>query len=265
MAAVSRRGRARATVLPFPHAPGLGGDALTRLLPSGRALLLGFGLLAGGALAYVGARETSIFSLRTIELTGSPPRVAAHVRRALRPLEGKSLLALHAADIERRLDRLPDVAGVSYDRDFPHTLRLRVTPAHSIAVARRGPESWIVSSDGRVVRTAGPFAAPRLPRVWLPRTADVEVGATLADPNAARALATLTSARSAGFGARMTAVRASDDELTLVLASGLEVRLGSGTALRLKLAVVRRILPLVSEAGYLDVSVPERPVAGAKP
>ena len=59
-------------------------------------------------------------------------------------------------------------------------------------------------------------------------------------------------------------VRETGTELTLVLGSGLEIRLGGLGDLRLKLAIARRILQAVradsSSTGYLDVSVPERPV-----
>ena len=60
-------------------------------------------------------------------------------------------------------------------------------------------------------------------------------------------------------------MRATDKELTLVLRSGLELRLGDAGDLRLKLAVARRILLLQgaeTSADYLDVTVPERPVVG---
>ena len=137
MAAAPRSRRARAAVLPFPGRRRLRGFSLKPSLPSGRALLLGFVLLGAGALAYLGARETSIFALRTVQIDGAPPRVAAHVEQALAPLRGRSLLALNRGEIDQRLARLSDVAAVSFDRDFPHTLRVFVTPAHSIAVLRR--------------------------------------------------------------------------------------------------------------------------------
>ena len=65
-------------------------------------------------------------------------------------------------------------------------------------------------------------------------------------------------------GARAT-VRAKDRELTLVLRSGVELRLGDAGDLRLKLAVARRILLAAGrrdDGDYIDVSVPERPVVG---
>jgi cell division septal protein FtsQ len=239
---------------------------LTNALPTGRALLVGFALLAAAALAYLSARETSLFALRTIRVSGASPRVAAHVRAALAPLEGRSLVGLDDAAIERRLAGLPDVGSASYDRDFPHTLRLFVTPAHSIAVLRRGPSAWIVSSDGRVIRSAGVFSAPKLPRIWVRRSTAVDVGAQVSDADALRALAAVAAARRARFATRIAVVRASDHELTFVLAGRLELRLGDPAALALKLAVAQRLLPLVRTASsYVDLSVPERPVAGGKP
>ena len=59
-------------------------------------------------------------------------------------------------------------------------------------------------------------------------------------------------------------MRVGAHELTLVLGGGLELRLGDTGDLRLKLAIARRILratvAATAAAGYLDVSVPERPV-----
>jgi hypothetical protein len=62
----------------------------------------------------------------------------------------------------------------------------------------------------------------------------------------------------------VSTVRVGKDELTLTLGGGLQVLLGDTGDLRLKLAIARRILGVTGAAtaggGYLDVSVPERPV-----
>jgi hypothetical protein len=66
------------------------------------------------------------------------------------------------------------------------------------------------------------------------------------------------------FPARVRFVRSTPKELTLVLASGVELRLGDLDRLGLKLAVAARILPQVEQppkgVPYLDLTVPERPV-----
>lgn len=263
MAAVSRPSRARTAVLQFPAA-GFARGGLSRLLPSGRALIAGFALIAATAGAYILARETALFAIRSVEVSGGSPPVAAHVRAALASLDGKSLLALSPSDVRARLERLPDVASATYDRNFPHTLRVTIVPAHSIAVLRRGSEAWIVSSSGRVVRTVGPRQAPRLPRIWIPRPVDVQVGTQLADADATLAVRAIAVARREGFAARVTTVRA-HHELTFVLASGLQVRFGDASSLQAKVAVARAILPRVVGSAYLDVSAPDRPVAGNNP
>ena len=254
----------RAVALPHPR--GIRGVNLPKALPSGRAVALGFALLAAGVLAYFGARESSLFALRSVRVTGAPASVASHVRAALAPFEGRSLVGLDQSAVERRLSALPDVAAATVDRDFPHTLHVSVVPAHSIAVLRRGPSAWIVSSDGRVIRTAGRLASPKLPRIWVQRATTVDTGSTVSDGDAARAVEVLATARRARFEARIATVRASDHELTFVLADGLEVRFGDSTDLPLKLAVAERLLPLVQgSSAYVDVTVPERPVAGGNP
>ena len=61
----------------------------------------------------------------------------------------------------------------------------------------------------------------------------------------------------------MKGVRPVGDELTLVLRRGAELRLGRATEVGLKLTVAARVLRLVGGGTtYVDVSVPQRPVAG---
>ena len=101
-----------------------------------------------------------------------------------------------------------------------------------------------------------------LPRLWLPRTAKIAPGAVAASPAVESAVAALLPLRDAPLAARVRTV-AVGSELTLVLRNGVEVRLGEPTRLALKLEVARRVVPLVTpETRYVDVSVPERAVAG---
>jgi hypothetical protein len=82
-----------------------------------------------------------------------------------------------------------------------------------------------------------------------------------------RALRTLGALARVEFGPRVAYVRSSSRELTLVLRSGVELRLGDLDRLGLKLATAARLLPAVEPppkgAPYLDLTVPERPVATA--
>ena len=235
---------------------------LRRLLPSASSLLIGVTLLALGVAAYGVARETGLFAIRQIEVVGAPPDVSTRVGAALQPFEGRSLVGLRAADLDRKIVGLPDVIGVTHDRAFPHTLRVYVLPERALLVLRRGEESWLVSARARVVRPLERGARPMLPRIWVPRQVDVGVGDTLADGPARRAVRVLVLARN-GLPARVHSVRLEGPETTLVLRSGIEVRLGREHDLQLKLAVAAELLRELPEFAYLDVAVPDRPVASS--
>lgn len=237
-----------------------------RFLPSGRSILVGVALVALAAGAYVAARQTSMFAVGQIEIAGGSPDVQRQVRRELAPLLGSSLLALDGRALERRVESIPTVVAVGYDRAFPHTLRLTVVPETPVAVLHRGAETWLLSGRGRVVARIPPRTYPALARIWVPRATPVAAG-EFVDPadagSAARALALALGAR---FPARIATAAIIHRELLLRLRSGLELRLGEPTDVRLKLAVARRALRgLPAGAAYLDVSVPGRPVAGTQP
>jgi len=230
--------------------------------------LLGFAIVAGAAGLYLLARSTPMFALNGIEVAGAPPAVSAHVRAALAPLEGQSLLALDTGEIERRLASLPEVASFSYDRAFPHTLRVTVRAEYAVAVARRGPQAWLVAASARVIAVIPAHARPALPRIWLAHSGEPEVGAAITDRFGLRAVRTLALARLAHFQGRVRMVRVREHDLTFLLASGLELRLGELRSIRLKLAVAARILPEILAQGgyaYVDLGVPDRPVAGLNP
>ncbi len=110
----------------------------------------------------------------------------ARSARRLEPARARRPLA------RRRVEALPTVVSVGYDRAFPHTLRLTLVPETPVAVLHRGTGTWLISARGRVVVPIRPGTYPALPRIWVPHATDVAVGGYV-DPeragNAARALA----------------------------------------------------------------------------
>jgi cell division septal protein FtsQ len=256
---VQRSARARVAVMPVKRPVGRG--AVLRLLPTGRSIVLGFAIVLGAAGLYALARVTPMFSLQRIEVEGAPPALAARVEAALEPLRGTSLLALDGAQVEERLSSLTSVASSSYDRAFPHTLRVVVRAERPVAVVRHGADAWVVAASARVLATSAPRARRDLPRIWLTSDAP-RVGDALRDRFGLRAVRALALAGKVSLPSRIRTVKAHDHELTFLLASGVELRLGDLRAIRLKLAVAERILPGARGYRYLDVSVPARPVAG---
>ena len=253
------RARVAAAVLQFPgrRRP----FRLARLAPSGRSLLTGLALLAAAAGAYGLARGTSAFAVRELEVVGAPPHVSAQVRTVLATTDGRALVGLDLTKLETAVEAVPTVASVSFDRAFPHTLTATIVPERPVAVLRQGKESWLAAASGRVIAPLDKGARAGLPRIWLTRKTDVRLGEPVVGDvrQAVRAVAPLVRRP---LPLRVAAVRSTEAELTLVLRAGFELRLGDDSDRALKLELARRILPaLIASGGYLDVSVPERPVA----
>ncbi len=257
-----RRPPARAQALPATR-PRARVARTARWLPSGRSLAVGLALLALAGGGYAIARETSVFAVERIDVQGAPPALAARIRIALAPVEGTSLMSFGRGAADRRLAGFPEIASVSYDRDFPHTLRVHVTVEQPVAVLRRGPDAWLVSSTGRVLSLLQPGSYPPLPRIWLAAETGVAVGGGVETGRAALVATALTRQR---LPIRVLAIR---DEgaggIVLQLAGAREVRLGDSSNLAVKLAVAAAILPQAPDAVYVDVSVPTRAVAGYQP
>jgi cell division protein FtsQ len=259
---VERTSRPRAVVVPFPGLDTEERAAVARLIPSGRVLALAFTALAAGLLAIVLVRETSVFAVERIEVTGAPPAVVREVERTLADVRGRNLLQLDTLELRDAVERIPTVRAASFDRAFPHGLSVALVAERPVAVIRQGPSSWLVSERGRIMSEVRRDQRAGLPRIWVPRAVQLERG-VLAERELMTAVAAVAPLAAARFPARVATVAFTDDDLTLRLRSGLLVRLGEPADVRLKLAVAGRVLPLLDDdTAYLDVSVPERPVSG---
>jgi cell division protein FtsQ len=235
-----------------------------------RAAVIGVGVLGlvfGGL--YLAARETAIFAVREIRVTGVSDDVAAAARAALRPVLGSSLVAIEPGEAERLLGAVPTIRDATIDRDFPHTLRVDVTPERAAAVVRSGDDAWLVSDRGRILRRVEEGTLPGLPRVWLGAgVVGIAPGKVLPEDIGGAAVRAVSRIPSA-FPVRVEAARGDAGSLALLLPGELELRLGDAADLRLKLQAAAAVLDSMTHMDreallYLDVSLPGRPVTMAK-
>ena len=224
------------------------------------------------ALLYLAARETPLFAVRTVEVTGGSEAVRKAVRQAAQPVEGESLVALDGSSLVRELEALPSVRSASYDRAFPSTLRIYVRPEVPLGVVRFGPDRWVVSERGRIIRRYVPDPSERYPRFRLPARPNVVAGSFVTD-SAARIMLGALAAVPKRFPVRIHTVRLEGGLLTMELRAPWgrpELRLGEALEVQAKLAVAALVLRSLSaesrgSVGYVDVSVPERTVVGSNP
>jgi cell division protein FtsQ len=234
---------------------------VARIAPTRRSLAIGLGLLAVALGGYLLARETSLFAIDRIEVQGGPPSVAAQVRQALATEVGKPLVGLDGSAVLQKVDALPTVVSATYDRAFPHTLRIFVVAERPAVVLRRGPDSWLVSTRGRVMERLPSASLAKLPRIWISTHTQVRTGTEVAVAGAA------TAAHAVGlagpFAVRIASVSYTSGALVFHLRSGLDLLLGNGGDVRLKVAVAQRLLAVVpADSTFLDVSSPGRAVSG---
>lgn len=112
-------------------------------------------------VVYATGRRTSSFDVRRIVVDGQRPAHTRELRATLtEAFLGENLFGIDGGDVGKALSGFPYVAAVAVDRDFPQTLRVRVTEYVPAALLRAGGDWYVVSSDGRVFAAATPSPSP---------------------------------------------------------------------------------------------------------
>ena len=203
--------------------------------------------------------------MRTVDVRGGTPALRAQVRAALAAEVGTEPPARRRRTRSSGGSRRSrPCARFTFDRAFPHTLRVVVKPERPVLVAAPGQtEAYLVAASGRVHPPARRTRASRsLPRLWVTKDVHVDGRAARCRRRLRRRAAALAPLRGAALPGGVHVVRVGTHELTLVLGAGLELRLGDTGDLRLKLAIARRILR-AAVAATGGVGLPRRQRPGA--
>jgi cell division protein FtsQ len=235
------------------------------------AVLIGIVAILLLPAGYWALAHSSIFSASRVVVTGATPRVDALVRGAVAgDVAGHSLMQVNASALAARLEALPDVRTATVDRAFPHTVAVTVVMEHAAAFVRDGNTRYVVSADGRVLRTVS--KPPKtLPRLVLPAGPMPRLGGTVQTAQMRAALRVLGGVP-AGFQrdiAHLKGVVATSSGVVAVFGHRLHVQLGDTSALELKLRVAERVLTNMGDSirrsvAYVNVSAPARPTVGYK-
>ena len=257
-------------------------SARTAVLPARRGVLE---LRAVRALGPVDHRRGRAARARDRRL--SSPRETRRCSRsgrsrsaAVRRSSGEGAAALRRrggaepAAGRRRRDRpaaasLSGLRSFTYDRAFPHTLRVVVRPERPVLVLRQGGDAYLVAarrSRAAPARASAPLEPAA--RLYVTKDVKIEVGTT---PSARRCRPPQPRSRRRRGAALPGGVHFVDvglADLTLRLGAAFELRLGDvvrpaaeGRDRTADPAPQRR---RDDRDGYLDVSVPERPVLAPK-
>jgi cell division protein FtsQ len=224
-----------------------------------RALVLaGVAALLVAAAWYWG-RDLSLWSVDNVRVTGASGQDAARIEAALRSAaHGMTTLHVRTGDLRAAVARFPIVKSLNVRSSFPHGLRIEVVQNVAVAALAAAGRPVAVAADGTLLRDRPVDGLPLVPAQAVP------TGARVTDAQAAGAIAL---AAAAPAGARPLMVRIGPeghDGLRVELQGGFRIEFGPRARLHAKWAAALRVMADARAGGatYLDVRVPERPVAG---
>jgi cell division protein FtsQ len=226
------------------------------------ALLAGLGLgvlvLAAG---FLWLRDSSLVAVREVSVTGVEGSQADDVRAALTDA-AREMTTLHVREgaLRSAVASFPVVRGVSAHADLPHTLHVTVDAYQPTGAVQIGGRMTALAPDGTVLDGAPTRGLPVI-------AGDASAAGTrLASAGAARMLSGLAAAP-APLRSRATRVWNGPHGLAVALRQGPRIDLGDTGRLRAKWLAVVAVLDDAAARGatYIDVRVPERPVAGPLP
>jgi cell division protein FtsQ len=232
--------------------------------PSARAwrwlLFAAIVVLALAATYMLWFRDSSFVRVERVRVTGLTGTDAARERAGvIAAAKGMTTLHYDEAALRRALGAGATVEAVHVTPDFPHGLRIEVVEKAPVAVLDSGSERVAVGSGGVLLPDVRPIprALPSIAVGGLPST-------RLGEGRARRLVAAAATAPSA-LRARVLRLRELPGRgLVAYVRSGPEVILGAPTDLIAKWTTAAAILadPGSRGASYIDVRLPDRPVAG---
>lgn len=194
-----------------------------------------------------------VFGVGSVEVHGTRTITAAAVEKAARVDMGQPTVRVDTDAIERRVERLPQVATATVSTSFPSTVVVDVTERVPVGYVTVAGRRLLVDRTGN--RYLGVSSTPSLPKLVIP-DGDTKI-------SAGSALATVATALSPDLREHTTSVEALDPSaITLVLeARGddtVVVQWGSAARSRDKAAVVE-VLRTRKGVERIDVSDPDQP------
>ena len=230
------------------------------------AVLLAIAALALGGVYHFWFRDSALVKVKNVSVVGLSGPEAPKLRRALTQAAlQQTTLHVNSKALHDAVSSAPEIRSIRVTSDFPHTLRIDVLENRPVAaliisggtrlpIAANGtlmPDAKGADIPGINVRgmpgTVRPGGQQRLNEPGIQRFVDVAAAA----PEALLARATLIGVRKG-------------DGLVVLLDHGPRIIFGDATRLDEKWAAAAGVLASQDSSGaaYVDVTLPERPVAG---
>jgi cell division protein FtsQ len=207
-------------------------------------------------------RNSSLVAVNGVTVVGASGPDADQIRSALQTAaRGMTTLNVRMGALRTAVAPFPVVKDVQVSTQFPHGLRIRVIEQLAVAVAAAGPRRVAVAGDGTLLRdVAPPRSLPTISLKALPG------GSRLVDPRELAVVAVLAAAPYQLLEHVDGAADSAAHGVVIQLRSGPNVYFGDSSQLRPKWTAATAVLADSGSAGagYIDVTDPYRPAAGAQ-
>jgi cell division protein FtsQ len=203
-------------------------------------------------------RDSSLFRVERVSVTGVVGAQAGEIRRALtRAGADMTTLRVRERALRSAVASYPVVRSLRTETDFPHGLRIVVNAYDPVAALQSGANRTAVAADGTLLRGSVTRGLPLVGIRTMPG------GDRLGEGEAWRAVRLLAEAPRALRG-RVARVYRGPRGLAATMESGPKLYFGGATRLDAKWGAAAQVLahPTSQGASYVDLRVPERPVAG---
>lgn len=224
-----------------------------RLLVGG---LVALALLAG---AWIWVRDSPLVAVERVTVTGVSGPDAGQIRSALvLAARNMTTLDVRIGQLQMAVAPYPVVKDVRVRTQFPHGMRIRVVEQLPVGALVAGGRVVAASADGTILRDVSAAALPEIPVRSLP------AGARVTDPSTLQALALLAATPLRLLSKISQVTTSAQHGLVVQLADGPEIYFGTAGDLAAKWIAATEVIadPDSAGASYIDVSDPERPVAG---
>ena len=203
-------------------------------------------------------RNSSLVRVEQVSVTGIEGSQAAAVKSALESA-GRDMTTLNVRPDELRsaVDAYPVVRSLRAETDFPHGLRIVVDTREPVAALRSGAGLTAVAADGTLLRGSATRGLP------LVTVRGARRGDRLGRGEALAAVQLVAAAPRALRG-RVSRVYSGPRGLTTTMQDGPKLYFGGAARPDAMWGAAAQVLASRTSRGaaYLDLRIPERPVAG---
>lgn len=219
------------------------------------SLLVAVAFLLGG---WVWLRDSSLVAVENVTVRGASGLGAPAVRSSLTgAAQQMTTLNVDRAALNAAAARFPLVKSISVETKFPHGMTIIVNERRPVAALVGTGGALAVAADGVILTGSPSSGLPVIAVTSLVR------GKRVVDPTT-RSEVKLIALAPRRLRSEVTEVSAASGGLVAKLRAGTLLRFGDSSRLAAKWIAADRVLqdPQAAGAGYIDVSIPERPASG---